>query len=237
MKKIKSIFRSEKQFRLFLILLASTVFSVALFGTRLMFVDFDFGKIQSIDDLIYYRGNQTYFFLNWNLFLAWVPYLLVLTLPFLYKKTKSKILVVSILFLWLLFFPNAPYLLTDLLHLRKRSGVPLWFDMMLLLSFAWTGLILGYLSLLEVQRFLLNFFSKKTVEKISFGAILLCGFGIYLGRFQRWNSWDIVTQPVSLFSDILNLLAQPQTLGLAMVISVFLFLGYLTLSTLAQKEY
>ena len=233
-KNIKSIFRNEQQFRLFSILSASTLFCFSLFVFRLEYLNFDYYQIKSIDDLIFYRGRQTFFFLNWNLFLAWVPYLVTLALPFLYKK--SKLLVVIALFIWLLFLPNAPYILTDFLHLKKRIGIPLWYDMMLFLSFAWTGLMLGYLSLLEVQLFLQKFFSNFFVQLLNILILFLCGFGIYLGRTQRWNSWDIVTQPFSLFEDILNILARPETLGLAIVISVFLLLGYFTLTTLTMDN-
>lgn len=221
---------------LFLLLTLSTLFSFALFAFRLEYIDFDYSKIQSVRDLCFYRGTQTFFFLNWNLFLAWIPYLIALSLPFLYRKFNSKIIIVGALLCWLLFFPNAPYIVTDFLHLKKRIGIPLWYDLMLFMSFAWTGLILGYVSLLEVQTFLRNFFSKTIVNIGSIIALLLCGFGIYLGRFQRWNSWDIITQPFSLFADILNILAQPHTLGLAVVLSAFLLLGYFTLNTLAQSE-
>ena len=236
LKKIKSLFRSEQQFRLFIILSVSTLFSFLLFAFRLEYLNFDYAKINSVRDLCFYRGAQTFFFLNWNLFLAWIPYLVALSLPYFYQKFNSKILIAGVLFCWLLFFPNAPYILTDFLHLKKRMGIPLWYDMMLFLSFAWTGLILGYLSLLEVQKFLSTFFSKKIVNMISVTVLFLCGFGIYLGRFQRWNSWDIVTHPLSLFADILNILSNPQTLGLAIVISVFLLLGYFTLVTLTEGD-
>jgi uncharacterized membrane protein len=214
----------------------STLFSFALFLFRLEYINFDYAKIQSIQDLCFYRGTQTFFFLNWNLFLAWIPYLIALSLPFLHRTFNSKIIIAGALLCWLLFFPNAPYILTDFLHLKKRMGIPLWYDLMLLMSFAWTGLILGYVSLLEVQTFLRNFFSKTIVNLGSIVAILLCGFGICLGRFQRWNSWDIVTQPFLLFADILNILAQPHTLGLAIVLSTFLLLSYFTLNTLAQRD-
>lgn len=235
-KNIKTQASLGDQRLLFILLSLSTLFSFALFVFRLEYLDFDYSKIQSIRDLCYYRGTQTFFFLNWNLFLAWVPYLIALSLPFLHRKFNSKKIIVGALFCWLLFFPNAPYIITDFLHLRKRAGIPLWYDMMLFMSFAWTGLILGYVSLLEIQVFLRKFFSKTMVNLASILALLLCGFGIYLGRFQRWNSWDIVTNPFSLFADILKVLTQPHTLGLAVVLSAFLLLGYFTLNTLAQIE-
>lgn len=233
---IKFIPQLNSRRLMFLLLSVSTLFSFALFAFRLEYIDFDYNKIKSMQDLCYYRGSSTFLFLNWNLFLAWIPYLIALSLPFLYRIFNSKIVIVGALCCWLLFFPNAPYIVTDFLHLRKRIGVPLWYDMMLFMSFAWTGLILGYVSLLEVQNFLQRFFSKSTVHLLSTIALLLGGFGIYLGRFQRWNSWDIVTQPLALFADIINILSQPHTLGLAIVLSTFLLLGYFTLNTLAQSQ-
>lgn len=236
MKKIKSIFRSEKQFHLFTLLAISSIFSITLIGFRLEHLGFEFNKINSVESLKFYGGTKTFLFLVWNLFLAWIPYIIAILLHWIYNKWNSKLLIAFTLFCWLLFFPNAPYILTDLLHFRQRIGIPLWYDLMVFLSFAWTGLILGYLSLIEVQAFVENFISKKFSNLFSIITIFLCGFGIYLGRIQRWNSWDIITEPLSLFTDILNLLANPQTLGLAAVISVFLLLGYFTLITLTRHE-
>ena len=141
---------------------------------------------------------------------------------------------------WLLFFPNAPYILTDLLHLKTRTPIPLWYDVMMILTFAWTGLMLGFLSLFEVQLFLQKFIGKTIASLMSVIAIFLCGIGIYIGRFQRWNSWDVVVNPFALISDVLNTLIHPmaymRTLGLAVVISVFLLLGYSTIITLLKSE-
>ncbi|MEM6964643.1 MAG: DUF1361 domain-containing protein [Bacteroidota bacterium] len=233
---MKSIFRNKKQWHLFSLLAISSIFSVALLAFRLRQLGFEFSEVHDLNSLKRYRGEKTFLFLIWNLFLAWIPYGISILLPWLHGKWRSKLLVALVLFCWLLFFPNAPYILTDLLHLRQRLGIPLWYDLMLFLSFAWTGLILGYLSLLEVQVFLERFVSSTFSNVISVVAIFLCGFGIYLGRVQRWNSWDIITEPFSLFTDILHLLANPQTLGLAAVISVFLLLGYFTLTTLTRHE-
>ena len=111
---------------------------------------------------------------------------------------------------------------------------------MMILSFAWTGLMLGFLSLFEVQLFLKKFIGKRASGLMSIAAIFLCGFGIYIGRFQRWNSWDVIANPLALVSDVMNTLIHPlaymRTLGLAVVISVFLLLGYFTITTLLKSE-
>jgi len=85
-----------------------------------------------------------FLFLIWNLFLAFLPWAFS-SLVFLKPKfQKSKIIVFIVLFLWLLFFPNAPYIFTDLFHLRRHASIPMWYDLVLILSFAWTGLLFGF---------------------------------------------------------------------------------------------
>ena len=238
--KIKSAFRSEQQFRLFSLLTSSTLFCFLLFLYRLYHTGFDFSLLRSIHDLAHFRGAPTFIFLNWNLFLAWIPYLIALSLPSLHRYFGSKIIIAGILLTWLLFFPNAPYIITDLLHLKKRVFIPFWYDVMLLVSFGWTGLMLGFLSLYEVQLFLQKIINRSLAWIFSIGSIFLCSFGIYLGRFQRWNSWDIFTDPISLLTEAFTPLVHPmdyaKTLGLPVVFSAFLILGYLTLIILAGGE-
>lgn len=141
---------------------------------------------------------------------------------------------------WLLFLPNAPYILTDLLHFKDFGDVPMWYDLLLLVSFGFTGLLLGWLSLAEVQSFLCRRYSKNIGRVLTFTALLLSGYGVYLGRFQRWNSWDILTNPVALFRDMFAVLQQPAahagTLGIAVVLGGFLTLGYVTLLSLQKRN-
>jgi uncharacterized membrane protein len=81
-----------------------------------------------------------YFNLVWNLFLAWLP----LAFAFLAgRDSNSRLRLFLCAGLWLLFLPNSPYLVTDLVHLRPRPPVPLWFDILLVQSFVLTGLLLG----------------------------------------------------------------------------------------------
>lgn len=238
---IKHFFRDERQFRLFFILCMSTVFDCILVAFRIHKSKFDWSQVQTFSDFVYFRGTYgTFLFLVWNLFLAWVPYWFALSLDFAtrIKKDLSIYSIGFLLFMWLLFFPNAPYIVTDLIHLEQRPNVPFWYDMMMLISFAWTGLILGYSSLFEVQRFLETRYSRNFAHFTTISAIWLGGFGVYLGRFQRWNSWDVFTNPLGLIRQQVDILLNPMahwaTLGVAIVLSVFMMVGYFTLNALRR---
>ena len=235
------IFRDKRQFNLFKILCLSTLFDCALVFYRMSHTHFDVGEMDSFGAIKSTRGVYgTFFFLIWNLFLAWIPYWIALILDFFnrMKKTPSVFSIIFIVGMWLIFFPNAPYIITDLLHLRDRQVVPHWYDLMLIVSFAWTGLMLGYCSLFEVQRFLERRFKSWVVWVITLGAIWLGGFGVYMGRFQRWNSWDAMTHPFAVIKQQVHVLANPfdylNTLGMAVVLSGFLMIGYMTLNAMRR---
>lgn len=142
----------------------------------------------------------TYRFLNWNLFLAIVPWLISSLL--LLWDVKNKVVLSFFVVAWLLFFPNAPYIFTDLVHLRDRHPIPFWYDMILILSYAWTGLMFGIMSLMDIQKIARKYFSNFQSNLLVFGFLFLSAFGIYLGRFLRWNSWDILSNPLGLLQDI-----------------------------------
>ena len=189
---------------------------------------------------IQWSGNLHFAFLVWNLFLAWIPFLCALVLTELQKGSTSKYVFAILFCVWLVFFPNSPYILTDLFHLTPKTDVPLWFDLVLILSFAWNGLILGYTSLFEVHDFLNKFFKKTIVWFFITGIMILSGFGIYLGRYPRWNTWDILNDPINLFSNIINLLTHPlnntRMMGVTFFFSLFLMISYLTLSIFIQHK-
>jgi uncharacterized membrane protein len=228
---IKSLFRDAQQFHLFVLLCLSTAFNFALIGVRIYHLDLEYQQLNSVNDLRLLRGTTGFLFLIWNLLLAWVPYCISLVLERSSRRFNSGILTCLLLVSWLLFFPNAPYILTDFLHLRNRAPIPYWYDLMLLASFAWTGLILGLLSLYEVQLFLRKRIGNWLSWLSAVAAIFLCGFGIYLGRFLRWNSWDVLTQPTALAAELFDMICHPSSagneLGIALVLSVFLLLAYL----------
>jgi uncharacterized membrane protein len=174
--------------------------------------------------------------LLWNLFLAVVP--LLWSMAFQASGARRQPFLMSLFFLlWLLFLPNAPYILTDLIHLAPLPGVPLWYVLAMLLSCAGTGTLLGYLSLLNVHFVIAEKFGKIAGWSVAITTLILCGFGIYLGRFLRWNSWDAFTNPLSLgktiFEQFINAGPHPHPLPVTFIFGTGLILGYLALRAIA----
>lgn len=173
-------------------------------------------------------GHSYYAFMLWNLFLAAIPLGLSLGL----RQINRLVLAVPLLAVWLLFFPNAPYVLTDLMHLNEHNAhVPKWLDLLMLLSFALVALWFGFQSLHMVQHWFVRRFSHATAWCVSIGSLALSGFGIYLGRFDRWNSWDLLHRPVSLLSRIAAYILHPmdhtRTWGFTLGFGTMLILSYL----------
>ncbi len=173
-------------------------------------------------------GQLNYIFLAWNLFLAWIPFAISNKLE--KNKNVSGWKIYSLLFLWLLFLPNAPYIITDFFHLRQRTPVPYWYDILLLFSAAFNGLMLGLLSLQKVESFLVLKFGSRKTTLVIFVSLFLCAFGIYIGRFLRWNSWDILTNPGDIAEDIFDRLLNPfehfKTWSVTILFGTFLSLVY-----------
>jgi uncharacterized membrane protein len=182
----------------------------------------------------FYSRGGAYIFLGWNLVLAWVP--LALSLALTRGRPAARLKRWTLAALWLVFFPNAPYIVTDLMHLRPRSPVPLWFDAVMVFNFALTGLCLAFLSLFLVHRVVER--RRGPVVGWLFVAIVsaLSGFGVYLGRFERWNSWDLVTHPGRLLASIagrlLDPLSHPRTFGLTAMMAAAFGTSYLVLFAL-----
>jgi uncharacterized membrane protein len=184
---------------------------------------------------IYLSGGWTYIFLAWNLFLAWIPYLTSLWTSALYQGQGQRwryLVMPSVL--WLVFFPNAPYIITDFLHLQARPPVPIWYDMGLIAIFAWTGLFLAVFSLRAMQRLVESVAGSLISWLFVTGVIGLSGLGIYIGRFLGWNSWDLFLQPQDVLVDIatrlINPLQYPATFGVSFIFAMFLLICYLTLT-------
>src|SRR5258705_1400165 len=180
-------------------------------------------------------GSGYYRFLLGNLFLAFVPLLLSTGLRIAERVLLNWIIKIGIFGLWLLFFPNAPYILTDILHLTRTSQAPPWYDLALLLSCSGTGLLMGYLSLIDMQGIVERSFSSIVGWIFAVVSLVLSGFGIYLGRFLRWNSWDVLTSPMLVFQ-LLNGLTHPfanaQPLSVTFIFGVILALAYFSVRLL-----
>ncbi len=171
-----------------------------------------------------------YFYFVYNLALAGIP----LVISLIVYRFENRRVFCSVGLLWLLFFPNAPYLLTDLIHLRPRHDAPFWFDWILMISFAGAGFLIGCFSLYLIHRRLILWMGKTKAWMMVIAIWCLSAFGIYLGRFPRWNSWDIATNPLSFFTDVFTRLTNPHehpvmvmyTPGLAFV----LIIGYIAVA-------
>ncbi|HMQ46430.1 MAG TPA: DUF1361 domain-containing protein [Saprospiraceae bacterium] len=179
-----------------------------------------------------------FLFLLWNLFLAWIPYLLSIGIKLSANDHKQEQLNWLVLVVWLLFFPNAPYLVTDLLHLKPRAPIPFLYDALLFFFFACLGLMLAYLSLAKVQAFLIHRFSRPVAWSLIFLFMALSSFGIYIGRFLRWNSWDVLIQPQALAYSLGHLFQQnesrPSFYLLTGLMSVLLMVGYISFSQVVK---
>lgn len=158
--------------------------------------------------IIRIKLNKSFFylFLVWNLILAFIPYIITMYL----KSGQLKIIkFYALCGIWLLFLPNSPYIITDLLHLKVSNSSMLWLDIIVILSFALTGLYLFYTSLKDMLIVLESHFNLKYKNTLSIILIFLCGFGVYLGRYYRYNSWEIISKPQHLFLDILDTIIHP----------------------------
>ncbi|PIQ29152.1 DUF1361 domain-containing protein [bacterium (Candidatus Blackallbacteria) CG17_big_fil_post_rev_8_21_14_2_50_48_46] len=158
---------------------------------------------------IRYTGTPYFSFLVWNLFLALIP--LAVSTIFRLGENRFQGLpwLVAGLALWLPFFPNAPYIITDLIHLRYRMNMPVWFDALLILSFALCGLLAGFLSLWDFEQAIARRWGAWAGVGFSGLTLFLAGVGIYLGRFLRWNSWDLLHHPRAVLTDTLQPFFQP----------------------------
>lgn len=141
--------------------------------------------------------------LFWNLFLAWIPYALALGICAMQERgVRKRGLLVAGIVLWVLFFPNAGYIVTDLTHWRNRPPVPKWFDYFFIMSYAWTGLALGYMALSLIQRKIAAIRGPRIAWGFVIGMLGAGALGVYVGRFFRWNSWDVFTRPWKPLADL-----------------------------------
>lgn len=187
----------------------------------------------------YLSDTKVFFFLNWNLFLAWIPFIISSFL--LIFNIKSKIALAFAIVVWILFFPNSPYILTDLFHLKTRNSVPIWYDLIVILSYAWAGLICGFISLLDIEKMLSSYFKRSTISIIAVLFLFLSSFGVYLGRFLRWNSWDVLNNPFGLFNDIAVRFIYPldytKTWGVTVLMGIMLNFMYFMLRAVKKESF
>jgi uncharacterized membrane protein len=201
---------------IFFLLAGASIFSILLFGFRGFW--YDTGGFAN---------------LVWNLFLAWIPLLLSYTAWVLSLGRKWLLIILPVIALvWLIFLPNAPYLITDFNHLAEPSTVvPVWFDIMMLMWFSWTGLLIAVVSLYLMQDIVHREFGRWAGWIMVLIVSLLSGIGVYIGRFIRWNSWDLFTDPMGITSQVISGAQDPslRSIGFVLIFTGFFLFVYITL--------
>jgi uncharacterized membrane protein len=169
-------------------------------------------------------------FLVWNLILAWIPVFFAAG----FATVRHRAWLPPFGIGWLAFLPNAPYLVTDLVHLGE--GVELWRHVLQYGFAAWTGIVLGVVSLRLVHARMEREFGPVTGWTTVVVSVGLCAIGVVIGRFQRWNSWDLVTRPDAVMAKTLEWVRSPfahvQSTGVAVAVAAFFGLAYLTMWSL-----
>ena len=216
-KSLMTYFAHNKyRLTIFFLLAGATIFSVAIWRVRSE-----------------YSGTGHYAFLIWNLFLAWIPFIISYFTYTLTLNRKQIFIVIPIAaFLWLIFFPNAPYILTDFQHLAGQwRDLPVWYDVMMLIWFAFTGLLLGMVSLFLMQEIVRREFGRWVGWGFVAMVAGLSSAGIYVGRFLRWNSWDIFSDPKGMAIYTIQRIQDPsmQSIGFMSLFTAFFLFLYLTL--------
>ncbi|MCB0101027.1 MAG: DUF1361 domain-containing protein [Anaerolineales bacterium] len=212
MNRIKNfVYRNRHNIAVFVLLNLACAACIALVGARVVYTD-----------------SSRHTGLIWNLFLAWIPFILAYFAHALSRKRVWVYLAIPfIAMLWLLFFPNAPYMLTDLQDLARGTGheAPLWYDVIIVVWCSWTGTLLGVISLYLMQDIISRTFNRWLGWVFVLVISGLSSFGIYLGRFVRLNSWDILQNPTETAIEILGVVIDPsRRLAVFSVAYTFFFL-------------
>ena len=190
---------------------------------------------------VVWTGKLHYAFLIWNVFLAWLPLVFALLACERYRNGRVRDWpFFGFTAAWLLFFPNAPYIFTDLIHLTSRDFAHFWVDLVIFLCCAVTGLVLGFVSLYLIQCIVIKAFGRIASWFFIAGVAGLSSFGIYLGRFLRFNSWDVIVKPVALYHGIGGWITHPlqssHTSVFPLLFAAFLFICYVMLYALTHLQ-
>lgn len=185
-------------------------------------------------------------FLIWNLFLTWIPLLLSIAMRFayaFYNKSRWRSLFIFVAgAIWIAFYPNAPYIITDFIHLSGvqyyaiegyNTSFIIWYDFVMMSLFVLTGFLLGFVSLFFLQKLIEERFHKLMGWCFTVCVLFLSSYGIYLGRFIRWNSWDVIFNPVALMDSIMESFHR-YAFAFTVTFGLFLFLVYIALYNLTN---
>jgi uncharacterized membrane protein len=223
----KPRFTREQRYQmvLFGILVISSVLSVSLFVARAA-----------------PSKNGPFTSLVLNLVLAWVPFGFAwIVYKFIHcPRILIRVLVSVCAVLWLIFFPNSLYILTDFQHIAIRdTDTPIWYDVIMLLWFSWTGLLLGLTSLYFMQKVVTRWLGKIFSWVFVVGATILGSLGVYIGRFIELNSWDVIINPFSILGSFREHFLYPpyhqvQFMTFFFLFALFFLFVFVTLFILGQ---
>lgn len=206
-------------------------------GHRLILLSFLFGMAMLFARMAY-TGSWHFAFLVWNLFLAFIPWVISYTVITKPSWMQRLWVFLPVFVLWILFIPNSFYMITDLFHLYDSWAVPRWFDLMMIFCFAWNALLLGVLSVRHMHKVFRYALGFKNDWLFVYPVMFLNGLGVFMGRYLRFNSWDIVSDPLSLARNMLHTLTHPWQFrsgwAMAFCFSFFLSLFYMTLQKLRR---
>jgi len=208
MELFVKLFENHKKINKVLLLFTGYCFSLLLFRAKIT--------------------NSIYlFFLIWNLFLALIPYAIISYLKINFIQIHSKFKIGILQFCWLLFLPNSFYIITDLVHVVRSTGTIFYLDLIIISSFAIGGFVLGILSIIDFESTFESNIPNKIKPFLIPTICLLCGFGIYLGRILRFNSWDIISNPFQLSESIFIELLNWKTLAFSVHFGIFIYFSLL----------
>jgi uncharacterized membrane protein len=183
-------------------------------------------------------GKISFIFLPWNLFLAFIPYYISARLQQKPIPKEKRVKSIVVFIAWLLFIPNSFYILTDLFHLQIKEEPLRWFDLTLIFSFAWNGLLLGILSVRQMEKIMWARFRVRNEFFFLYPLMWLIALGIYIGRYMRFNSWDVITNPFQLVEDISYMMVHPfmhfYEWGMITCFSVFMTIIYMSVKRMAK---
>lgn len=189
---------------------------------------------------IFLFETNSFVYMFWNIFLAFIP--LLISSILLFYSNKNNIFKPLFLFgfiLWFIFLPNAPYVITDFIHLGKIRAVPVMYDIFVLFSSALVSLMAGIFSMFHIEKILLIKFSKKNTNIILVIITLFASFGMYLGRFLRFNSWDFFVSHNFLISNIWDIFIHPidniNAYIYTILFFVFIYTSYFTFKNINFK--
>lgn len=146
------------------------------------------------------RAEFLYFI--WNLFLSWIPLVVSIIMTYIYSsKMRGKLIFLLPLgVIWLLFYPNAPYMITDFIHFRNNYTFLIWYDLVIYATFIWTSYLLGFVSVFLIKRIVAKATNKFISWIFMIFVLFLSSYAIYIGRFIRLNSWDALFNPKYIFN-------------------------------------